>query len=180
MLESRLKGVCLSEPLSQSILWRIGGPWGVQAAAKRLCGEIGMQPASEKVLRDQITNSLVRFAGWQPAPGGRKRLIEIRLDVTVGRLRLVDRLLWDPSEPQNDADDFAQSLAGDLGLSQQFAAAIAKSIAEQRDAAWAAVLRELDERKAAGLSLDAPTAVEWVESADKPEDCWSDPKLTWV
>ena len=67
-------------------------------------------------MSDQIRNGLTRYESW--VDSGRERLVPLELDVTCGRLRYRDRLLWDANEPHNkaDADEFAAGVCADLGL----------------------------------------------------------------
>ena len=92
------------------------GDWGHAAAASRLCGELGLVNTHEQLVSDQIRNGLTRYESWVDA--GRECLVPIDLDVTVGRLRYRDRLMWDANEPPNKAgaDEFAQGVCADLGL----------------------------------------------------------------
>ena len=44
----------------------------------------------------------------------------IKLDITVGNRELVDQFEWDISCPRNSPEDFATTLATDLGLGGEF------------------------------------------------------------
>ncbi|PSK46350.1 hypothetical protein B9Z65_5318 [Elsinoe australis] len=57
--------------------------------------------------------------------------INIRLNITVGHITLVDQFEWDINNPDNNPEDFAQQMARDLSLSGEFTTAIAHSIREQ-------------------------------------------------
>ncbi|PWN33435.1 SNF5-domain-containing protein, partial [Meira miltonrushii] len=78
----------------------------------------------------------------RPLPSKRKRdemigkgqmRIQIKLDITVGAMNLVDQFEWDVSDDGSSAEDFASTFAADLGLSGEFKTAIAHSIREQVD-----------------------------------------------
>ena len=92
------------------------GDWGHTAAASRLCGELGLVSSHEQLVSDQIRNGLARYESWVDA--GRECLVPIEFDITIGRLRYRDRIMWDANEPPNKAgpDEFAQGVCGDLGL----------------------------------------------------------------
>ena len=70
----------------------------------------------EQLVSDQIRNGLTRYESWTDA--GHECLVPIDLDVTVGRLRYRDRIMWDANEPHNKAgaDEFAAGVCADLGL----------------------------------------------------------------
>ena len=70
----------------------------------------------EQLVSDQIRNGLTRYESWVDA--GHECLVPIDLDVTVGRLRYRDRVMWDANEPPNKAgaDEFAHGVCTDLGL----------------------------------------------------------------
>jgi hypothetical protein len=95
---------------------RFAGDWGHTAAASRLCGELGLVSSHEQLVSDQIRNGLTRYESWVDA--GRECLVPIEFDITLGRLRYRDRLMWDANEPPNKAgpDEFAQGVCSDLGL----------------------------------------------------------------
>lgn len=59
--------------------------------------------------------------------------IQIKLDITVGAMNLVDQFEWDLSDEGTSAETFASVFAADLGLSGEFRTAIAHSIREQVD-----------------------------------------------
>ena len=92
------------------------GDWGHVAAASRLCGELGLVSTHEQLVSDQIRNGLTRYESWVDV--GHECLVPIDLDVTVGRLRYRDRIMWDANEPPNKAgaDEFAYGVCTDLGL----------------------------------------------------------------
>lgn len=98
-------------------LLRAGGPWGAAAAGTRLAAELGATaPQVGRVLAAQLATGTAscesQELGWGP------RLAEIRLAVTVGRLRFCETLLWDVLHPhaQRVAADFAAQTCADLGL----------------------------------------------------------------
>ncbi len=92
------------------------GEWSHAAAATRLCAELGLAASHEQLVCDQIRNGLTRYESW--VDSGRERLVVLELDVTIGKLRYRDRLLWDANEPHNKAgaDEFAAGVCADLGL----------------------------------------------------------------
>lgn len=55
----------------------------------------------------------------------------IKLNITIGQYKLVDRFEWDINNPHNSPEEFAQLLARDLSLCGEFTTAIAHSIREQ-------------------------------------------------
>jgi len=57
--------------------------------------------------------------------------INIKLNITVGHIALVDQFEWDINDPQNSPEEFARQMAYDLSLSGEFTTAIAHSIREQ-------------------------------------------------
>ncbi|GAB7352620.1 hypothetical protein MBLNU459_g2995t2 [Dothideomycetes sp. NU459] len=57
--------------------------------------------------------------------------IMIKLNITIGRITLVDQFEWDTNNPLNSPEDFARQMALDLSLSGEFTTAIAHSIREQ-------------------------------------------------
>ncbi|CEH11834.1 SWI-SNF chromatin remodeling complex, Snf5 subunit [Ceraceosorus bombacis] len=59
--------------------------------------------------------------------------IEIKLDITVGAMNLVDRFEWDIEDDGTSPEAFAETFAADLGLAGEFKTAVAHSIREQVD-----------------------------------------------
>ncbi|ORY83909.1 hypothetical protein BCR37DRAFT_346327, partial [Protomyces lactucae-debilis] len=57
--------------------------------------------------------------------------IPIKLDITIGRLNLVDQFEWDINAEYNQPEHFAQTTCLELGLAQEFQTAIAHAIREQ-------------------------------------------------
>ncbi|KAF4547449.1 SNF5 / SMARCB1 / INI1-like protein 1 [Elsinoe fawcettii] len=57
--------------------------------------------------------------------------INVKLNITVGHITLVDQFEWDINNPDNNPEEFAQQMARDLSLSGEFTTAIAHSIREQ-------------------------------------------------
>ncbi|GAA5904355.1 hypothetical protein JCM6882_003204 [Rhodosporidiobolus microsporus] len=57
----------------------------------------------------------------------------IKLDITLDTIQLVDRFEWDITNPSNSPEEFAETFATELGLTGEFATAIAHAIREQVD-----------------------------------------------
>ncbi|KAI5363923.1 hypothetical protein Slin15195_G095780 [Septoria linicola] len=57
--------------------------------------------------------------------------IQIKLNITIGRITLVDQFEWDINNPLNSPEEFAQCMAKENALSGEFTTAIAHSIREQ-------------------------------------------------
>ncbi|KAK5168649.1 SWI/SNF chromatin-remodeling complex subunit [Saxophila tyrrhenica] len=57
--------------------------------------------------------------------------ILIKLNITIGRITLVDQFEWDINNPLNSPEEFARSMAWENALSGEFTTAIAHSIREQ-------------------------------------------------
>ena len=57
--------------------------------------------------------------------------ILIRLNITIGRITLVDQFEWDINNPLNSPEEFARQMAYENALSGEFTTAIAHSIREQ-------------------------------------------------
>jgi SWI/SNF-related matrix-associated actin-dependent regulator of chromatin subfamily B protein 1 len=57
--------------------------------------------------------------------------IMIKLNITIGRVTLIDQFEWDINNPQNLPEDFAKNMALENALSGEFTTAIAHSIREQ-------------------------------------------------
>ena len=70
------------------------------------------------------------------------RLLDVRLDVTVGCLRLTDRFLWDAHDTEASPEAFAAGLAADLGEAEpcfdtaSLACEVALQVREALAAAW--------------------------------------------
>ena len=143
----------------------------------------------EQLVSDQIRNGLTRYESWVDA--GHECLVPIDLDVTVGRLRYRDRIMWDANEPPNKAgaEEFANGVCTDLGLGYclhrclrlravltrvrsarrpDFAAAIVASLTEQQDAKRQAALSEAGK----GKGGDKPLSEE--------DQTLLGPRLEWV
>lgn len=57
--------------------------------------------------------------------------IQIKLNITIGRITLIDQFEWDLNNPLNSAEEFARQMAWENALSGEFTTAIAHSIREQ-------------------------------------------------
>ncbi|KAF2772602.1 SNF5-domain-containing protein [Teratosphaeria nubilosa] len=57
--------------------------------------------------------------------------IQIKLNITIGRITLIDQFEWDINNPLNSPEEFARSMAWENALSGEFTTAIAHSIREQ-------------------------------------------------
>jgi hypothetical protein len=57
--------------------------------------------------------------------------IMIKLNITIGRITLIDQFEWDINNPENLPEDFAKNMALENALSGEFTTAIAHSIREQ-------------------------------------------------
>ncbi|GAA5832924.1 hypothetical protein JCM11251_000532 [Rhodosporidiobolus azoricus] len=57
--------------------------------------------------------------------------IVIKLDITLDTIQLVDRFEWDIADPSNSPEGYAELFASELGLTGEFATAIAHAIREQ-------------------------------------------------
>jgi SWI/SNF-related matrix-associated actin-dependent regulator of chromatin subfamily B protein 1 len=57
--------------------------------------------------------------------------IMIKLNITIGRITLIDQFEWDINNPQNLPEEFAKNMALENALSGEFTTAIAHSIREQ-------------------------------------------------
>ena len=57
--------------------------------------------------------------------------IQIKLNITIGRITLVDQFEWDINNPLNSPEEFARQTALENALSGEFTTAIAHSIREQ-------------------------------------------------
>ncbi|WBW71403.1 SWI/SNF complex subunit Snf5 [Schizosaccharomyces osmophilus] len=63
--------------------------------------------------------------------GGTDLRFLVNLDITIGRLNLVDQFEWDLFSSSGSAEEFASVMCFDLGLSGDFCTAISHSIREQ-------------------------------------------------
>lgn len=57
--------------------------------------------------------------------------IQIKLNITIGRVALIDQFEWDINNPLNSPEEFARHMAWENALSGEFTTAIAHSIREQ-------------------------------------------------
>jgi SWI/SNF-related matrix-associated actin-dependent regulator of chromatin subfamily B member 1 len=57
--------------------------------------------------------------------------IQIKLNITIGRITLIDQFEWDINNPYNSPEEFARQMAWENALSGEFTTAIAHSIREQ-------------------------------------------------
>lgn len=57
--------------------------------------------------------------------------IQIKLNITIGRITLIDQFEWDINNPYNCPEEFARQMAWENALSGEFTTAIAHSIREQ-------------------------------------------------
>lgn len=99
---------------------------------------LGQQVHGE--MKEQITNFYPHvFVDDAPVEPGRpyfehkddEMRIQIKLNITIGRITLIDQFEWDINNPENLPEDFAQNMAWENALSGEFTTAIAHSIREQ-------------------------------------------------
>lgn len=57
--------------------------------------------------------------------------IMVKLNITIGRITLIDQFEWDVNNPLNSPEEFARQMAWENALSGEFTTAIAHSIREQ-------------------------------------------------
>ena len=57
--------------------------------------------------------------------------IQIKLNITIGRITLIDQFEWDINNPLNSPEEFARQMAWENALSGEFTTAITHSIREQ-------------------------------------------------
>lgn len=96
-----------------------------------------------KAIREQVSDyhshaydvTMLEADGFAPEPQPAHKDDELRilvkLDITVGNISLVDQFEWDINNPRNNPEQFAFTLATELGLGGEFRTAIAHSIREQ-------------------------------------------------
>lgn len=89
-------------------------------------------PQSTTQEQEALADGLDSVIQRAPHPEAELR-IQIRLDITVGAMNLIDQFEWDVSDEGSSAEQFATAFAADLGLSGEFKTAIAHSIREQTD-----------------------------------------------
>ena len=100
--------------------------------------EVGRQVKAE--MQDQIYNFYPHIVVEDgPVEMGRpynehkddEMRIQIKLNITIGRITLVDQFEWDINNPLNSPEEFARQMAWENALSGEFTTAIAHSIREQ-------------------------------------------------
>lgn len=105
-----------------------------------LCDYRFAQPA---LYKEVVINSIKeQLKDFQPHPfrqsektshiGGNDIRIKIVLDIVVGQNELFDAIEWDISNPENNPEEFAQTMCEELQLPGEFVTAIAHSIREQK------------------------------------------------
>ena len=57
--------------------------------------------------------------------------VQIKVNITIGRITLIDQFEWDINNPLNSPEEFARQMAWENALSGEFTTAIAHSIREQ-------------------------------------------------
>lgn len=57
--------------------------------------------------------------------------VQIKLNITIGRITLIDQFEWDINNPLNSPEEFARQMAWENALSGEFTTAIAHTIREQ-------------------------------------------------
>jgi hypothetical protein len=166
----------------ETLLWRLGSEWSSTAAATRVCAELGLANQATLV-RDQINNGLVRFGGGAGPPvsdpPGAPRLVAVALDVTCGKLRYRDRLLWDVAEPPSEiaTKEFAAGACADLGLRCDSPVLCTAATHPADSAEFAAAISAQLEEQLAALG---PAALAGEEGPLPPSDAFGGPTLEWV
>lgn len=86
---------------------------------------------SETVYAHEPSDSLAKASKQQIPTVQNDLRILIKLDITIGRLNLIDQFEWNLFAPESSAEEFATVMCLDLGLSGEFCTAVAHSIREQ-------------------------------------------------
>ncbi|PWN20835.1 SNF5-domain-containing protein, partial [Microstroma glucosiphilum] len=107
--------------------------------SKNLCEDYGLPESSfVPLVREAIQAQISEYlsAKTSSVDGTLTRTnpelrINIKLDITVGAMNLLDQFDWDILDETSSPEDFAAAFAADLGLAGEFKTAIAHSIREQ-------------------------------------------------
>ena len=95
--------------------------------AETLAIDLGLNP---ETFTGPITNSIKQQIEAYDGDLSEKR-VNLKLNIQVGKLSLVDQVEWDLSEENNCPEEFARELCTELGLGGEFVTAIAYSIRGQ-------------------------------------------------
>lgn len=76
-----------------------------------------------------MTKQVNQFRKFERLEG--EILRTIKLDIRIGDIVVTDQFEWDVNNPDNNSDEFAKCLCGDLGLDSEFVLPISHSIKSQ-------------------------------------------------
>jgi len=83
------------------------------------------------IVAESIRTQLNEFIPHVPTTDAEELRILIKLDLTIGDICLIDQFEWDLNNPRNSPEQFAEIMATELGLSNEFKVRIAHTIREQ-------------------------------------------------
>merc|ERR1711892_295892 len=100
--------------------------------ARLLCDDLELpnQPFVAAIT-NSITTQLAEHPREAIMEGSSDQRVNIKLNIHVSNISLVDQIEWDMSEKQNTPEQFAAQLCRDLGLGGEFVTAISYSIRGQ-------------------------------------------------
>jgi len=104
----------------------------VEDFAKLLCDDLELPNTPfASAIAQSINTQLAEHPREAIMEGSSDQRVNIKLNIHVSNISLVDQIEWDMSEKQNTPEQFAAQLCRDLGLGGEFVTAISYSIRGQ-------------------------------------------------
>lgn len=88
--------------------------------AEIICSDNKIHPRFAPLIAASIKQQIREFIPHVPTDEAEELRIIIKLDITVGEICLIDQFEWDINCPKNSPEQFAEVMAAELGLSNEF------------------------------------------------------------
>jgi hypothetical protein len=88
--------------------------------AEIICFDNKLHPRFVPLISASIKQQLAEFIPHVPTEAADELRIIIKLDITIGEVALIDQFEWDINCPKNSPEQFAEIMATELSLSNEF------------------------------------------------------------
>lgn len=99
--------------------------------AEIICFENKLPPSFIPAITESMNQQLEEFIPFTPSPDIEELRMIIKLDITIDGISLIDQFEWDINCSANSPELFAETMAAELCLSNEFKVRIAHAIREQ-------------------------------------------------
>eukprot|EP00002_Diphylleia_rotans_P006406 TRINITY_DN15796_c0_g1_i1.p1 TRINITY_DN15796_c0_g1~~TRINITY_DN15796_c0_g1_i1.p1 ORF type:complete len:253 (+),score=54.31 TRINITY_DN15796_c0_g1_i1:73-831(+) len=103
----------------------------VDAFVAALCHDLDVSHTYAQAMSETMNQQISAFLSAKTVPLNKEMRRIIRLDITIGNIRLEDQFEWDIANPFADPEAFANQLCMELELPREFSVIVSQSIREQ-------------------------------------------------